>query len=290
MLEYTIVYGPAPPAHWKLLKDNPGNLLASNGLWQAILTISDALLVDSDTLPSEQQKGYMKAHWEDSLHIKKSTSLLVPPKPIKLGEHDIDTVIHVFFRYFGYPEVFEGLCNPPGGDWSGISLQTSDRVKTVRWLSLPRVSGEHAKRPDHIFQIYTEGEKPIVLIIESKDFAKRIEDHIGTRLKEYVNDLLSSVPSAEKNHQDGRWIQAKDHVSKEQFQMASATAFIMQNSSDIIKLQARAEVDLICGFKFNVTTNVCTINCHTCTELGQKIFNFMIKYQKNGAGIELKQV
>ena len=49
----TIIYGPAPPAHLELLNSDPGDLARKNGLWEAILTASDAVIVESKTAGSD---------------------------------------------------------------------------------------------------------------------------------------------------------------------------------------------------------------------------------------------
>ena len=45
------------------------------------------------------------------------------PSPLKIGENDVDTILHTIFTQLKSSEIkiFEGMCNPPGGDWSGIS-------------------------------------------------------------------------------------------------------------------------------------------------------------------------
>lgn len=286
----TIVYGPAPPTHWLMLEKDPAELMRINGLWESILVSSDAILVDSETLGRGKEKGYTKQHWEKELSIHEIGSILVPAMPLRLGEHDIDTILHLLFNYFGQPHVFEGMCNPPGGDWSGISIITKDRQKTLRWLSLPRVSGKHAKRPDHVFEIFSQTEDPILLIVESKETASKIEKDIGTRLIEYVRDLLNSIPSAESKNNEGKWIHSSHTVDQSQFQMASAVAFFIQSDSDFRKLQVTTNVDIICGFSFNEKTGTCRIYCQPQTHLGQKVFSRMEEFQKRGFGVELKLI
>ena len=60
-----MIYGPAPPAHWDSLVNDPQSLMEQNGLWQAILGLSDAILIDSD---SDQitTHGYISSHWQDN--------------------------------------------------------------------------------------------------------------------------------------------------------------------------------------------------------------------------------
>lgn len=60
----TVVYGPAPESHWTRIANEPQRLAEQNGLWQAILAVSDAILIDSDT-DSVTDHGYIRSHWQD---------------------------------------------------------------------------------------------------------------------------------------------------------------------------------------------------------------------------------
>ena len=60
----TIVYGPAPQSHWTSIVNEPQNLAERNGLWQSILAISDAILIDSDTDNNITDRGYTRSHWQ----------------------------------------------------------------------------------------------------------------------------------------------------------------------------------------------------------------------------------
>lgn len=42
----TFIYGPAKSFTWPLLRDNPQDLARQNGLWEAMMALSDAILVD----------------------------------------------------------------------------------------------------------------------------------------------------------------------------------------------------------------------------------------------------
>ena len=59
----TVVYGPALPLHWEKLVEEPQDLAERNGLWQAILGISDAILIDSDS-DKITAHGYTRSHWQ----------------------------------------------------------------------------------------------------------------------------------------------------------------------------------------------------------------------------------
>ena len=136
----TVVYGPGRPAHWRDLKENPGVLSRKNGLWEAVMVTSNAVLVDSST-DSVTNHGFLQDHWADTVVEEEPVVTSVTPTPKRIGENDVDTVIHTLLACLGGPQVFEGLCNPPGGDWSGVSVLTHKQDQEFRWLSLPRVSG-----------------------------------------------------------------------------------------------------------------------------------------------------
>ena len=127
----TVIYGPAPEAHWPLLMADPQSLASQNGLWEAIMATSNAILVDSAT-DSVTDHGFLQQHWASPIDSPSDGQMLVQPVPQRISEHDVDTVIHTIFARLGAPHVFEGLCNPPGGDWSGISLLTSDKRRELR--------------------------------------------------------------------------------------------------------------------------------------------------------------
>ncbi len=141
----TFVYGPAPKSHWNSLAVNPVGLATSNGLWEAVMSVSDSVLVDSATKPADTPRGYIKDNWAAVLSVEK-LPLFVEAKVLRLGEQDVDTALHVAFESLGTDVVFEGMCNPPGGDWSGISFRWDATEPEYRWLTLPRVSAEGAKR------------------------------------------------------------------------------------------------------------------------------------------------
>ena len=106
------IYGPAPRAHWHLLASDPLRLSASNGLWQAVLAVSDAVLVDSATKPDDTPRAYLKRAWAPPPQPP-NIPLRVEPRVSSLSEHDVDTALHVCITSLGPAVAFEGLCNPP---------------------------------------------------------------------------------------------------------------------------------------------------------------------------------
>ena len=108
------------------------------------MAVSNGVLVDSVTKPDNTPRAYLKKSWTTILQ-KKREPLCVEAKVRQLGEQDVDTALHVAFKLLGTGVAFEGMCNPPGGDWSGISFRWNNKEPEFRWLTLPRVSGEGTK-------------------------------------------------------------------------------------------------------------------------------------------------
>src|SRR5690606_33992217 len=102
-----------------------GDLIERNGLWQSVLSVSDAVLCDSATNLQGSALAYLSPHWASAVSFK-PRPISVEPAPVRNGEQDVDTVLHLVFARLAKAHCFEGLCNPPGGDWSGLSLQNSD--------------------------------------------------------------------------------------------------------------------------------------------------------------------
>ena len=175
-----------------------GVLPAGNQAWQR----NGRAGIPFDALDSLIYVAEIGGYELDLQRTRKASRL---PNPAVLGENDVDTVLHTVLSRLGAAEVFEGMCNPPGGDWSGISLQSIRRDREFRWLSLPRVSKTHAKRPDHVFQILALDGPPVILAVESKERFRDVETRIGPRLKAYISDLLASPASVERRSSQEIW-------------------------------------------------------------------------------------
>jgi len=211
----TFIYGPVIEGNFILLTKNPLELAARNGLWHSILALSNVVIMDSLVL--SQGKNYSISKIFDTNFVKKyfmncvsNTKLSSRPAfsniPIKFGEDDVDTGIHYFFAHI--LKCFEGMCNPPGGDWSGLSIV--DKGCEYRWLSLPRVSNTIlGKRPDHILEIFGVFERPLLLVIESKEKSAELEENVGNMLTNYVESLMSFIPSVHReisaNNDEWQW-------------------------------------------------------------------------------------
>lgn len=240
----TVVYGPAKVNHWNLLETDPVRLAASNGLWDVILRLSDAVLVDSKSHVHRPRRAYTSAHWTFPAAGGTANLPQVSPMPVSIGENDVDSALHVLLAHSGASSVFEGLCNPPGGDWSGISLREVGGGTEVRWMSLPRVSVA-SKRPDHVFQIIgLEKDIEFVLVIESKERHGDVEQNIGPALKKYVEDLVTTQPHIERSA-GGPWNSRTTRFSSKHLRTVSAVAFLNVPPKADAQLLATSGADLL---------------------------------------------
>lgn len=270
----TVIYGPAPRTTWPTLHSTPNELMKQNGLWEAALICSDAILIDASTLPEKPPATYLKSHWTKPIAPSRDAGFAVTPSPVRVGENDVDTALHILFARLGSPRVFEGMCNPPGGDWSGVSLLTEDRSQEYRWLVLPRVTAEGAKRPDHIFQIFDECAPCVVLAIESKEKANSVEDDIGPRLVKYVAELVATAPSVERS-QTTEWKHYAGTTHWRPPDIATGAAFVVNREEDVGTVIETANVDVVFGFQFPPTNDRCTILVHALTPKGAVIGRFL---------------
>lgn len=234
--EYTIVsvlFGAMKNNDISVLNSNPNKLINSNKLWKAIYTLSDFLVVDN-FLYKTPSLGICKIFDTKSALPNNNTKTYSPCSLIpRLGEHDIDTVIHSIFKTTRQPfslarnrssiqppVIFESFCNPPHGDWSGIEFLDIINSTIYRWTSLPRVSGKN-KRPDHIIQFEDK-----ILIIESKLHPKKLEKNIGSRLINYVQSLFNIAPICNKKYPNGKWVLSDSKtIDTNNYKYLSAVAF-----------------------------------------------------------------
>lgn len=245
-----IVFGQASKEMGDLFKKDAVLLAEKNGLWKSILYYSSLTIADShhwnNTDPDKTRFG-LKAKGVGKIG---GIQLTRPERiPIKFNENDVDTAIHLTFH--GKQGVFEGLCNPPGGDWSGISLIDTN-LKEHRWMSLPRVSVD-AKRPDHIFQITHKADN-FILIIESKEKLSGLlfdKVDLGVGLLKYVQDLVVYSSSAIRT--DGKWERNNNKtIFQQNFKdQYTAAAFIYSSDAELNKAKDNLKVDLIIGFDTN---------------------------------------
>ena len=247
-VEYlTVIFGPAPKSAWLQLEKDIPALANANGLWEAILMLSDAVLVDSPTGGGLKDLGVVIKRSAGPASSQPET--VMPAYPISgFGEHDVDSVIHTLLASSG-ADVFEAMCNPPGGDWSGISFCRAEGGETVRWTSLPRVSATEAKRPDHVAIFY--GAPLRVLAIESKDKSSSLEPEIGGRLIRYVDDLLSVAPNVYRPGGERKWRSfAGEALAKGNWHLLSGIAFRYEGSTQMLQALKDADADVALAVEF----------------------------------------
>jgi hypothetical protein len=244
----TVVYGPAKQSTWEALINSPEQIAKDNGLWQSILNICDYVLVDSATCE-------IPLFYKTNVKLKENPKSIIFPYQIlqiTFSEHDTDSAIHQIFSHKEQLCIVESMCNPPGGDWSGISYFENGGNK-YRWTSLPRVSAIGGKRPDHIIQVLGNKEN-IFLSIESKQKGKDLEDNIGVNLKSYIDDLFQNLPTAYRTPKTDWRLFNKDKLNIKQYSILSIGAFIYLSEDDLHTQLQRGKLDIIFAFEFGEET------------------------------------
>ncbi len=242
----TIVYGPAKENTWTIFKKNPQKLPQINGLWEAVFNLSNYILADSDT----SNLGALTYIVERKLERRnEKVTFNAANATGQFSEHDVDTAIHSLFSKQEKHHIFEGMCNPPGGDWSGISVLDYTTKDEFRWTSLPRVSAIGGKRPDHVIQIlFTDN--VYLLVIESKGKANDLEENIGSNLSQYVIDLFSNPPTAFKKHSKQWKLYTKKDLPIKSFSTISGGAFAYKNEAELTQSLDKGQLDFVMAFEF----------------------------------------
>lgn len=231
----TYIYGPIVEYNYNLLLTNPKRLASSNGLWRSILALSNYVALDVPVLshPMRDEEciidtSTLKDEYTTfDYNPEGLTRPVFSSVPREFHEDDVDTGIHYLFAHIMGDTCFEGMCNPPGGDWSGLSVVFGN--DEVRWLSLPRVSDEvDGKRPDHVIEIFGMYRKPVLLAIESKERAMDLEPDVGSGLINYISNLMNYVPSVERQvtpfYSD--WAQSRELIDFLEYTTISAAAYL----------------------------------------------------------------
>ena len=243
----TIVYGPLAADHWMLLREKPVEL-QNNGLWQSIMACSNGLLVDAKDRTNNFANtvlAFTEKHWLVDKAGGSVEGILVNPVPKSFGENDVDTALHLLFGRVGAGVFFEGSCNPPGGDWSGISVMTSE--SEVRYLTLPRVSADKAKRPDHVFQHLRD--KALLIVVESKEFLSQVETGIGPRLVRYLDWLFRRPASVERRLPKADWRQSGS-ILRDKRAYVTMAAGLFKDRDEILAVLKRSRTDVVIGMDF----------------------------------------
>ncbi|MDR1232002.1 MAG: hypothetical protein LBK61_11465 [Spirochaetaceae bacterium] len=244
----TIVYGPAKEATWQKLQENPSQLAWENGLWHSIIALSDYVLADSAT---QRDGAYCLTTARSGSRENTPIMFQAAHTAPTFGEHDVDTAIHSLFT--GTPaleaaSVFECLCNPPGGDWSGISFLGVSGTE-YRWTSLPRVSDIQAKRPDHVLQLNLCSGL-FFLVIESKLDANDLERDIGERLTAYINELFKIAPTAWKEPDLDWRLYQEATLPVPPYTVIAGGAFRYRENEDLAAIMTTKKLDVVFTFDF----------------------------------------
>lgn len=253
----TYIYGPVIERNFNVLITNPECLAGSNGFWRAILSLSNYVALDVPVLTRWPDDAYdaevildtseMKKHYigqlpdEDSLTQDVFSSI-----PQSFHEDDVDTGIHFLFSHLLREVCFEGMCNPPGGDWSGLSVLYENYE--VRWLSLPRESKEvDGKRPDHALELFGVFDRPVLLSIESKERSLDLEVNVGAGLVNYIHNLMNYVPNVERliHPRLGAWTQSEHFVDFNAFEVISAAAYLREYAQAKSTVFKRSNCDML---------------------------------------------
>lgn len=243
----SIVYGPGN--NLEKVIANPKLAAETNGLWEAILRFSNGVIIDS--LKATHLKP-MSVLVPAQVHSKPTKPGLIPAgaeNPLQFGENDVDSVIHLIFAHALCTSCFECMCNPPGGDWSGLSFWVNGSV--LRWTSLPRVTAEGTKRPDHVIQFAS---RKSILAIESKDQSAAVEVGIGPRLIKYVSSMFGYAHNIVRSEGERAWKPAVNPARIDTQKLISASAFQYRSEGELQEVERRAACDLILGVQFIVNS------------------------------------
>lgn len=278
----TFVYGETLESTIQKLGQNILSLSSGNGLWSAIVSLSDFIILDAPKIPKVVDAPNIvrlipnKDNKIFSLSVKKqATDMLISPYPTHYTENDVDTFIHTIFNYI-IPNTFEGFCNPPGGDWSGISLINNNdpAIGTeFRWLTLPRVSD--SKRPDHITVLFNLFEKPLIICTESKELPRNLEPNIGPALTKYIFDLLSYPPSVERQLNSDIWTISTSTVSVSDFTCASIGCFFAPSNFDLSTISSKCNCDVLIGFNIDSSTSRCKVQIKGFSSIGNTLAEYL---------------
>ena len=288
----TYIYGPVIEHNFNALITNPDRLAASNGFWRSILALSDFVALDVPILavPSRDEEvlldtSALKEHYVEQLSVGGGlTQSGFSGIPQSFHEDDVDAGIHFLFAHLLRNVCFEGMCNPPGGDWSGLSVLYENHE--VRWLSLPRVSEEvDGKRPDHVLELFGVFDCPVLLSIESKERSLNLETNVGEELVNYIRSLMNYVPNVERlaYPYTGPWTQSERIVDFNAFETISAAAYLRSSAQPNHTVFERSNCDMLfimnpveCRWEIEIVTSTPAakiLKAFICEKIEERGFN-----------------
>jgi len=252
-----IISGPAKPDMWLLLQNNTEQLAQQNGLWEAVIRLSNAIFADSPTLASRPLTRLLTLVRQRN---KNTIRFPITSAITNFSEHDVDTVIHLLFSTNMAQGIFEVMCNPPGGDWSGLSMVDFQTGAEFRWTSLPRVSGVGGKRPDHVIQFDSGGGVNTLLAIESKDIPAKIPVNLGTDLIAYIEKLFK-IPPITAKFPDSTWqLWQSDNLPITNINVISGGAFCWTQESDLAVYLEKCQLDMVIAIEFDSVKEVALLH------------------------------
>ncbi|WP_210140041.1 MULTISPECIES: hypothetical protein [unclassified Staphylococcus] len=293
-LVITVVFGPVPEYHMNAFKNKDYNkIMSSNGLFSSIMGQSNYTLILS---PEEKEEAFSS---ENVVKVEKKQMKYdtISKMPKVFTEMDVDTVIHLLFTK-KFNSVFESFCNPPGGDWSGISL-IQNNIE-YRWLSLERAPKD-MKRPDHVLQFIKEVPN-VILSIESKDNKSSLiksEKEVGPKMIKYLYNLKNKNVNAERYFStSGIYTQSVKKISKENFEYKTGVAYIEKdmnylNRNEFIKIKDNCEVDFVLAFKFVKIKDEVEVNLYYyCEDISMNniLFNKLSELNYSFENLRIHQI
>lgn len=267
----TFVYGPIVESNLRTIDKDIMTLARRNGLWKSFVGLSDFIVIDSP-IKEDNSKQVVRIinnvlNKQELLKISDTRiTLMIPNTPNQYQENDVDTIIHVLFRYI-VSNCFEGMCNPPGGDWSGLSIVQEDYE--YRWISLPRVSSD-GKRPDHVIELFNLFDKPLILSIESKEKANDLEASVGIQLKRYLEYLFNFVPSTERKLGEN-WVISNKKIEFSDFYCISVGAYIDTGNVNSTQTFQKSKCDMLFELKPITAKNEWLITMKAISGDGQRV-------------------
>ena len=181
------------------------------------------------------------------------------------------------------------MCNPPGGDWSGVSFVWSKEGGEHRWLTLPRVTAEGSKRPDHVFGLFGLGNSVICLCVESKEQPQSLEPQIGHRLINYTKTLFASSPSIWRQNGSEAWDIYTDKWLLLPSDFISMGTYIADEQAPFDRVPLNTELDILCGFVFDKNKPNCVAYVRGLTEKGRKCLDHIIEASHDSPFVKFRK-